>query len=125
MKNKNNFFNFVSSWESNVLSIESHLKTFYIETPFTLYSRTETEASQTELEFYQVTLNTFLSNSLIENGDGNSYTSTALTGDAGIVLHPVPPPSTVTTFRKRKCQRSHLHYSQRVITRSSSIFVHM
>eukprot|EP00977_Amphora_coffeiformis_P004021 scaffold803_cov127-Amphora_coffeaeformis.AAC.1 len=96
MKNKNNFFNFVSLWESNVLSIESHLKTFYMETPFTLYSRTLTEASQTELEFYQVTLNAFLSNSLIENGDGNSYTSTALTGDAGLVLRPVPPPSTVT-----------------------------
>eukprot|EP00977_Amphora_coffeiformis_P006567 scaffold1406_cov167-Amphora_coffeaeformis.AAC.1 len=95
MKNKNNFFNFVSSWESNVLSIESHLKTFYMETHFTLYSRTETEASQTELKFYQVTLNAFLSNSLIENGDGNSYTSTALTGDAGLVLRPVPPPSTV------------------------------
>eukprot|EP00977_Amphora_coffeiformis_P009381 scaffold2165_cov73-Amphora_coffeaeformis.AAC.1 len=93
MKNKNNFFNCVSSWESNVLSIESHLKTFYMETPFTLYSRTETEPSQTKLEFYQVTLNTFFSNSLIENGDGDSYTSTTLTGDAGIVLRPVPPPS--------------------------------
>eukprot|EP00977_Amphora_coffeiformis_P026831 scaffold30903_cov61-Amphora_coffeaeformis.AAC.1 len=63
-----------------------------METPFTLYSRTETEPSQTELEFYQVTLNAFLSNSLVENGDGNSYTSTTLTGDAGIVLRPVPPP---------------------------------
>eukprot|EP00977_Amphora_coffeiformis_P013291 scaffold3422_cov150-Amphora_coffeaeformis.AAC.1 len=67
-----------------------------METLFTLYSRTETEESQTELEFYQVTLNAFLSNSLIENGDGNSYTSTTLTGDAGLVLCPVPPPSTVT-----------------------------
>eukprot|EP00977_Amphora_coffeiformis_P022111 scaffold10487_cov92-Amphora_coffeaeformis.AAC.1 len=96
MKNKNNFFNFVSSWESNFLSIESHLKTFYMETPFTLYSRTETEPSQTKLEFYQVSLNAFLSNSLLENGDGNSYTSTALTGDAGIVIRSVRPPNTVT-----------------------------
>eukprot|EP00977_Amphora_coffeiformis_P021331 scaffold9179_cov159-Amphora_coffeaeformis.AAC.1 len=101
-----------------VLSIKSHLKMFYMETPFTLYSRTETEPSQTELEFYQVTLNAFLSNgdepsqtelefyqvtlnaflsnSLIENGDGDSYTNTALTGDAGIVFRPDPPPSIVT-----------------------------
>eukprot|EP00977_Amphora_coffeiformis_P002922 scaffold563_cov87-Amphora_coffeaeformis.AAC.1 len=96
MKNKNNFFNFVSSWESNVLSIESHLKAFYMETPFTLYSCTETEPSQTKLEFYQVSLNEFLSNSLMENGDGNSYTSTVLTGNAGIVIRPVRPPNTVT-----------------------------
>eukprot|EP00977_Amphora_coffeiformis_P012533 scaffold3119_cov92-Amphora_coffeaeformis.AAC.3 len=96
MKNKNNFFNFVSSWESNVLSIKLHLKTFYMETPFTLYSRTETEASQTKLEFYQVSLNNFLSNSLMENGDGNSYTSTVLTGNAGVVIHPVRLPNTVT-----------------------------
>eukprot|EP00977_Amphora_coffeiformis_P023438 scaffold13368_cov76-Amphora_coffeaeformis.AAC.1 len=67
-----------------------------MEKPFTLYSRTETEPSQTKLEFYQVFLNAFLSNSLLENGDGNSYTSTALTGDAGIVIHPVRPPNTVT-----------------------------
>eukprot|EP00977_Amphora_coffeiformis_P020346 scaffold8126_cov170-Amphora_coffeaeformis.AAC.20 len=96
MKNKNNFFNFVSSWESNVLSIESHLKTFYMETPFTLYTRTKTEPSQTKLEFYQVSLNEFLSNLLMENGDGNSYTSTVLTGNAGVVNRPVRPPNTVT-----------------------------
>eukprot|EP00977_Amphora_coffeiformis_P004126 scaffold828_cov117-Amphora_coffeaeformis.AAC.5 len=76
----------MSLLESNVLSIESHLKTFYMETPFTLYSRTKTEPSQTELEFYQVQLNKFLSNSLVEHGDGNSYTAIVLTGTVGQVV---------------------------------------
>eukprot|EP00977_Amphora_coffeiformis_P022468 scaffold10873_cov140-Amphora_coffeaeformis.AAC.2 len=92
MKNKNNFFNFVSSWESNVLSIKSHLKTFYMEKPFTLYSRTETEPSQTELEFYQVELNEFLNASFIANGDANSYINAA----NQIVNRPVRPANTVT-----------------------------
>ncbi|MCA1807606.1 MAG: hypothetical protein LC687_07145, partial [Actinobacteria bacterium] len=30
MKNKNNFFNFVSSWEGNVLSIEQQIATFHL-----------------------------------------------------------------------------------------------
>eukprot|EP00977_Amphora_coffeiformis_P013960 scaffold3820_cov179-Amphora_coffeaeformis.AAC.1 len=92
MKNKNNFFNFVSSWESNVLSIKSHLKTFYMEMPFTLYSRTETEPSQTELEFYQVELNEFLNASFIANGDANSYIDAA----NQVVNRPVRPANTVT-----------------------------
>eukprot|EP00977_Amphora_coffeiformis_P011241 scaffold2705_cov152-Amphora_coffeaeformis.AAC.2 len=50
-KNKNNFFNFVSSWEGNVLSIESHFKTFYMETLFTLYTYVETPPSQTKKDF--------------------------------------------------------------------------
>eukprot|EP00977_Amphora_coffeiformis_P016185 scaffold4939_cov76-Amphora_coffeaeformis.AAC.1 len=73
-----------------------------METPFTLYSCTETEPSQTELEFYQVELNEFLANSVQAKGDANSYTTKvpALVGTSGtvdqVVNHPVRPANTVT-----------------------------
>lgn len=73
LKNKNNFFNFVSSWEGNVLSIESHLKTFYMTSPFVLYKKIITEPSEEEKEFYNVDLQEFLSQSRANGGDNNSY----------------------------------------------------
>eukprot|EP00977_Amphora_coffeiformis_P024895 scaffold17459_cov107-Amphora_coffeaeformis.AAC.1 len=61
-----------------------------METPFTLYSRTETEPSQTELEFYQVELNEFLNASFIANGDANSYFDAA----NQVINRPVRPANT-------------------------------
>eukprot|EP00977_Amphora_coffeiformis_P027091 scaffold33305_cov88-Amphora_coffeaeformis.AAC.1 len=71
-----------------------------METPFTLYSRTETEPSQTELEFYQVELNEFLADSVAAKGDANSYTAKipAPVGTSGmvdqVVNRPVRPANT-------------------------------
>lgn len=85
MQNKNNFFNFVSSWEGNVLSIETHLSTFYLASAFTLYRKVETSPSESELEFYQSELMDFLSASKLNNGSSTSYT------DSSNVVHNRPP----------------------------------
>ena len=73
LKNKNNFFNFVSSWEGNVLSIESHLKTFCMESSFTLYCKELTFPDDSVKEFYQIELQEFLTNSCNNNGTSHSY----------------------------------------------------
>ena len=39
-KNPNNFFNFISDWESVALDFETHFRTFCVETPFALFTET-------------------------------------------------------------------------------------
>ena len=92
LKNKNNFFHFVSSWEGNVLSIESHLNTFYLKSPFVLYIKVETRPTVIAMELYQAQLQKFLNDSDANNGDHLSYINPAKNN---WVDRPVEPPTTV------------------------------
>ena len=73
IKDPNNFFNFVSQWEAVILSMETHLNTFYMMTPFTLYRTRIRRASNDDLLLYQTRLATFLAASRAAGGDGRRY----------------------------------------------------
>ena len=88
MKDTNNFFNFVSQWESVILSVETHLKTYYMETPFTLYVRTKTQPDADELCIYEMELGNFLIALADNGGDGKSYVDATT---ATVVNRPIHP----------------------------------
>lgn len=92
MQNKNNFFNFVSSWEGNVLSIETHLSTFYLASAFTLYRKVETSPSESALEFYQAQLMDFLTNSAANGGTSERFTPS---GSSTAVTRPTKPTGSI------------------------------
>ena len=93
LKDPNNFFNFVSSWEATLLDIETHLKTYYMETPFTLVSLVQAKLTAAEESAYQFDLHQFLTASAAGGGNADAYT------DAHGAVHARPVrPVGVTTF---------------------------
>ena len=52
MKDKDNFFVFVSNWQTTVLSIESHLRTFYMETAFVHIQVVRTVPDEVDMAVY-------------------------------------------------------------------------
>ena len=93
MKDSNNFFNFVSQWETVILAIETHLKTYYMETPFTLYVRNETRPDADTLRAFEFELGEFLRASALNGGDGKSYVDATT---ATVVNRPARPVGTIT-----------------------------
>ena len=93
MKDSNNFFNFVSQWETVILAIETHLKTYYMESPFTLYVRHETRPDIDAVRAYEFALGEFLRESAANGGDGASYVDSTT---ATAVNRPTAPAGTVT-----------------------------
>ena len=92
LKDPNNFFNFVSQWESVILSIETHFKTYCMESPFTLFVRTVTEPTEAEQAQYEFDLHDFLRQSAANGGDAQSYVD----AQAVIVNRPNPPQGATT-----------------------------
>ena len=73
MKDSNNFFNFVSQWETVILQMETHFKTHHMETPFTLFYRSYTDPDQIDLDVYEMELSAFLVNSVTAGGTPLMY----------------------------------------------------
>ena len=73
IKDPNNFFNFVSQWEAVILSMETHLNTYYMMTPFKLYRTTRRRASNDDMLVYQTRLAAFLEASARNGGDSRRY----------------------------------------------------
>ena len=69
IKDPNNFFNFVSQWEAVILSMETHLNTYYMLTPFKLYRTTRRRASNDEMLVYQTRLAAFLEAIALNSGN--------------------------------------------------------
>ena len=90
MKDSSNFFNLVSQWETIVLSIETHLKMYYMETPFTLYTSRETCPNDDLIWSYDFALGEFLGESALHGGDSEFYTD----GEDRF-CHPTAPTGTV------------------------------
>ena len=73
IKDPNNFFNFVSQWEAVILLMDTHLNTYYMMTPFTLYRTMIRRASHDDLLLYQTCLAAFLEASQRAGGNGRRY----------------------------------------------------
>ena len=73
IKDPNNFFNFVSAWEATILDIETHLKTYFMETPFTLVRLDTVDPTPDQLAEYEFDLNAFLTASNANGGDHLTY----------------------------------------------------
>lgn len=73
LKNPNNFFNFASQWETTILSIEQHLRTYAMTPAFTLIRESVTPPPQAAIDAYEMNLQQFLHNSAINGGDAYSY----------------------------------------------------
>ncbi len=93
LKDSSNFFNFVSQWEAIILSFETHFKTYFMETPFTLYEKVETPLTPNQHAVYEFELQTFLANSAVNGGTPYQYIDPT-TG--GPVDRPDPPEPAVT-----------------------------
>ena len=93
IKDPNNFFNFVSAWEATILDIETHLKTFCMESPFRLVWMETTEPTANQQAAYEFDLTTFLTASAAEGGDHMSYTD-----GTGTVHHRPDPPTGTQNF---------------------------
>ena len=76
MKDPNNFFNFVSHWESVILSIKNHLDTFYMGSAFQLLRNDLVPPSSDEIARYNVELGIFLTRSAANGGNAQQYTFT-------------------------------------------------
>ena len=92
LKNPNNFFNFASQWESILLSIESHLKTYSMTSPFSLFREVITPPSEADMQAYQMELHNFLTESGANGGDANFYVD-----GTTATRHDRPDPPTGTT----------------------------
>ena len=89
-----NFFNFVGTWESYTLRMDTHLRTYYMDSAFRIYRNNEMAPSGDALAFHQASLGMFLVASASHNGDADSYTIPAIGANAEqVVLRPVPPAS--------------------------------
>lgn len=88
MKDKNNFFNFVSSWETHVLVMETHIATFHMQSSFTLYVRREVPPTAAQTEAFQRDLMMFLLESNKYGGDANQYEEF----HPAVIGHPAIPP---------------------------------
>ena len=95
LKDSNNFFNFVSTWEGVILSIETHLKTYFMETPFTIVNQRVTEPTEAERRAYEFDLLIFLSASSDAGGTAESCDETLADGTVVTNERPVPPTGTV------------------------------
>ena len=93
MKDSNNFFNFVSQWETIILAIKTHLKTYYMETPFILCVCNKTCPDVDSVCAYEFQLGEFLHESALNRGDGASYVDYP---SAIVINHPTAPTGTVT-----------------------------
>ena len=93
LKDPNNFFNFVSTWESVILQIDTHLKTFHMQSPFSFFKEEVTNPTEAELRDHEFDLSTFLMESAANGGNALSYTDTA---SGNVVNRPPAPTGTVT-----------------------------
>ena len=91
LKNPSNFFNFVSSWEAIMLQIETHFKTFYMGSPFTLFILERDPVTEDDLQIYEWNLTKFLTDSAANSGDHLSYNDG--TND---IFRPVEPKGALT-----------------------------
>ena len=93
LKDPNNFFNFVSQWESVILNFETHFKTFCMESPFTLFIKNETTVTDAQRDQCQFELQAFLQNSATNGGTPYVYTDPTSGDD---VLRPEAPTAAFT-----------------------------
>ncbi len=91
LKDSSNFFNFVSQWEAVILQIETHLKTYFMESPFTLAQEEITAVTAVERRDYEFRLTAFLAASAANNGNAQSYVDAT---NATNVTRPVEPQGT-------------------------------
>ena len=100
MKEKSNFFNFVSQWQSILLMMETHYKTYDMESPFHIAVKMTTAPTEDQMMIYQSDLANFFVESKIYGGDVTTYTIPAVAADpaagvlaaaAQVVNRPVAP----------------------------------
>ena len=93
MKDPNNFFNFVSQWETVILTMESHFSTFYLGSCFTLFRKQETTIEPDIMIVYQAELMDFLKESKANGGDALSYVDP---GTDATIYRPTIPTGTMS-----------------------------
>ena len=96
LKDPSNFFNFVSSWEAILLSMETHFKTYFMDSVFNVIRRDDIEPSEADIQAHEFALNAFLAASLANGGDAQSYE--AADANNNVITHhrPAPPTGTFT-----------------------------
>ena len=87
LKDPNNFFNFVTTWEATILNMETHFKTYFMESCFNLYLKNETPVTDADMRQYEYELQEFIANSIAHGGDADIYTTHYGTD----VTRPTPP----------------------------------
>lgn len=88
MKNPNNFFNFASTWEATILSIEQQFDTYFMSGPFVLSRVVTTPPTEAQMLAYELALTGFLAGSSENGGDAQSFVNPV----TGVVVNrPVKP----------------------------------
>ena len=88
MKNPNNFFNFASTWEATVLSIEQQFETYFMSGPFVLSCLVRIPPTEAETLAYKLELTGFLASSAEHGGDAHGHVDPVLGTRVG---RPNPP----------------------------------
>ena len=101
MKDSTNFFNFVSQWEAVILQMETHLKTYYMESPFTLFTSTTAPVPEDQMTIYEFEIGEYLRDQNIARLAGavvaaDSYTVTSAGGTLTTVNRPAKPTGAYT-----------------------------
>ena len=74
MKDKNNFFVFVSQWESVIIQMDTHIRAFYMQSAFNIYRENVTNPTDDMMLAYRVQLGTFIVESQRWGGTADEYT---------------------------------------------------
>ncbi len=91
LKDSNNFFNFVSQWETVILQMETHFKTHCMESPFTLHCREDTAPTEAQLQTHEMELAAFLTASAAAGG-----TPLVFNDGTNDIYRPNPPTGAMT-----------------------------
>ncbi len=76
MKDTTNFFNFVSQWEAVILQMETHFKTYYMESPFTLFTSSTAPVPDEQKTIYEFEIGEYLRNQYVASTAGATVTDT-------------------------------------------------
>ena len=108
LKDPNNFFNFVSQWEAVILNMETHLKTYFMETPFNIVRQEITAPAPDEIKRCEFDLSAFFRDSHDNGGDADGCDEMSAGGTALLrhVDRPTPPVSATAIARHGGLLRS-------------------
>ena len=94
LKDPNNFFNFVSTWQSTILLMETHMKTYYMDKVFNYFEEIVADPTSDEMAQYNAELGMFLIGNARFGGDGTTYQDNSDPTNIIDVHRPTPPTTT-------------------------------